>query len=352
MEQKTELPTPTKLKKSRSKGEVSQTQELHKIIILIIFFEAFTFFFKYVFYHFSINFQTVILFIDNQFTIAHIIRATIYSVAALFIPLLLIPPVVRIFSGWFQFGPLFSFAALTPKFNFINPIGQFKKMFSTLNFSTLFMSILKTTMVFLILFLSVKYNLINFNNALRQKSYVIFNVVDVLIDTVRFIIGGLFFFSFLDFLLQKHFFIKKQKMSLSELKKEMKDSDGDPLFKSYRRSLAFELSSTSDNDDTYDYSLEDADVILINPTHYAIGLLYVNGITPLPKVILKKEGYEARLLIRKAHSLSKPVIKNIKLTRSLYLSTPLNSYIPREELISVGRVYRNLIKQRVSRSKV
>jgi len=99
-------------------------------------------------------------------------------------------------------------------------------------------------------------------------------------------------------------------------------------------------------DATHGYQLtevaEEADVLLVNPTHFAVGLYYRPDETPLPRLLFKACDEEARALIEEAQRKKRPVIRFIWLTRTLWRTTREGAYIPRETLNAVAHVYRLL----------
>ena len=157
----------------------------------------------------------------------------------------------------------------------------------------------------------------------------------------RICVGVLLVLAIIDFALQKYFFVKGQRMSHEDVRKEYKQMEGDPHMKSHRKSLARELTQQPGNTTPAQAPVEDADLLLVNPSHFAVALFYRPKLTPLPRVICKGYDAEARELIDRARKGGVPVIRFVWLARTLYRSE-VGHFIPRETLQAVAQVYRLL----------
>ena len=123
-------------------------------------------------------------------------------------------------------------------------------------------------------------------------------------------------------------------MSRRDLKEEVKRREGDPQIKSKIRELQREAAKRSGSLSR----VPDADVLITNPTHFAVALRYERGVSPAPQVIAKGAGelaFKMRVTARK-HSI--PVVENKKLARKLFKAVDINNYIPEELYPAVARV--------------
>src|SRR5690606_30208251 len=118
-----------------------------------------------------------------------------------------------------------------------------------------------------------------------------------------------------DFALQKYFFAKQLRMSHEEVRKEFKELEGDPHVKMHRRALARQLL---EQPPAKPKPVEEADMLVINPTHFAVALFYRPEQTPLPRLIDKATDADARALIARAQAAGVPVIQCVWLARTLY----------------------------------
>jgi type III secretion protein U len=138
----------------------------------------------------------------------------------------------------------------------------------------------------------------------------------------------------LDFALQKWLFVRDQRMSKDEVKREYKEMEGDPLIKGQRKQLAHELANSDPKK-----RVPTASVVVTNPTHYAVALYFEPGRTPLPLIVAKGYDAEAMLIraIAEAHRI--PIVGNPPLARSLY-KLELDDAVPEELFEAVAAVLR------------
>ena len=137
-----------------------------------------------------------------------------------------------------------------------------------------------------------------------------------------------------DFGVQKWLFIRDQRMSKDEVKREHKDMEGDPLIKQQRRQLAQEMVSGDPK-----ARVPTSTAVVTNPTHYAVALRYVPGETALPVVVAKGAGAEAARIRAIAEAHGVPVVGNPPLARALFL-VPLDEPVPEPLFEAVAAVLR------------
>jgi type III secretion protein U len=119
------------------------------------------------------------------------------------------------------------------------------------------------------------------------------------------------------------------------VRREHKESEGDPHIRSRRRHLHREVADVAMLE-----SVRKANVIVVNPTHIAVALYYEAGETDLPLVVAKGEGEMARSIRRIAEEEGIPIMHNVDLARRLRSGAPLNQYIPEELIEPVAAVLR------------
>lgn len=246
----------------------------------------------------------------------------------------------KLISSWMQFGLLFAPETLQLDFNRLNPVSQVKQMFSAQSVMNLLMSITKAFLIGLIVYLVVWPSLgvlINLANSDLQ-SYLL-ALIALFRHLLHACLGLLLVLALIDLSLQKHFFAKRMRMTQVEVVKEYKDMEGDPHVKGQRRALAHQLAQEEPKVKLP--KLEEADMLVVNPTHFAVALYYRPGKTPLPLLISKGTDAEARALIVRAKAADVPVIQCVWLARMLY-TKQLGASIPRETLQAVALIYRTL----------
>ncbi|MDG0795559.1 type III secretion system export apparatus subunit SctU [Pectobacterium punjabense] len=344
MSEKTEQPTEKKLEDARRKGEVGQSQDVPKLLICVGLLECVLALADSTMGKLQALVQLPLQRLGTPFT--QVAKEVFHDAAVLAGTLCLLAAalavLLRIAGGWLQYGPLFAPEALKLDLNRLNPINQFKQVFSMRKLVEMLTNILKAVVIGAVFYNVVVPEL----EALVELAYGDLHgfwqgVKALLTRIARTTLTSLLVLSAMDFGLQKYFFLKQQRMSHEDLRNEHKDSEGDPHMKGHRKSLAHEMANEPAAPRPK-AKVEDADMLLVNPTHYAVGLYYRPGKTPLPRILFKGENETARELIAQAQKADIPVIRFIWLTRTLYRTTPEGHYIPRETLQAVAQVYRVL----------
>ncbi len=134
---------------------------------------------------------------------------------------------------------------------------------------------------------------------------------------------------------QRFSYKKELMMTKDEVKREYKESEGDPHIKGARKHLHQELMMSGTVEKT-----RKASVVVTNPTHIAIALHYDDEKTPLPMVLAKGTDLVARRIIEIAHEEGIPVMQNIPLARALNEHAQVDQYVPTELLEPVAEVLR------------
>ena len=147
-----------------------------------------------------------------------------------------------------------------------------------------------------------------------------------------------------DYAFQKLSFIKSMKMSKDEVKREYKESEGNPEMKSRRRNLFMEIVNSQET-----ANIKRSSVVVANPVHMAIGLYYKKTKTSLPVVTLKEQGLNAQRVVSIAERENVPVMVNVPLAHSLMSDAEMNRYIPDDLIAPVAEVLR-LVRSLVTRN--
>jgi len=340
--EKTEKASDHKLKENRKRGQISQSQDVSKLLVMLAVLEVI----------FALLDETIdklksLLLLPAQRLSVPFAQAIndVGGEAILIAGTIILMTVgtviiVRPVAGWIQFGPLFAPEAAKPKFDALNPLPKFKQMFSGKQFVQLAVSILKAIVLCLVFYLVIRTHLQELAGlsggdleGFMQSGVMLLKVL------AHTSIGVLLVFAVSDFAIQKYFYLKQNRMSHDDIKKEHKQLEGDPHTKGEQKKLSREIL----NAPVIKISAKrvgDADVVMVNPTHFAVGLFYSPDETALPKVMFKAEGEDAQDVIKLAHEANKPVVRYIWLTRNLYRTTKEGDFIPRETIKSVAAIYR------------
>ena len=134
---------------------------------------------------------------------------------------------------------------------------------------------------------------------------------------------------------QKWEFLRQNRMSIDEVRREHKETEGDPHVRNRRRQLHREANEAS-----MLAGVRKASVVVVNPTHIAVALYYEMGETDLPVVVAKGEGELARAIRKVADEEGIPIVHNVDLARRLRSEAPVDQYIPEELIEPVAAVLR------------
>ncbi len=324
--EKSEKPTQKKLQDERKKGKVAKSKDVAATIsvVSLLFFivGTTTYFVKIITDIFSRSFTSIAnpggAFTSNLLVVAG--RALAWCI----LPVCGMAIVMGVVGHVVQFGFLFTFDALKPQPGKFNPAGNLKQMFSPDAFFEFGMGIVKLFVLGIIFYIVAKGSLPALISSLYAGAPAMMPVLTVLIKkTLVYFSVTFMILAGCDFLFRKHRFIKQNMMTKDEVKREYKDSEGDPHIKSRRRQLAEEAIEQAILDKT-----RKATVLVVNPTHYAIALYYDENAEKLPVVMGKGEGRLALRMMKAAQEEGIPIMRDIPLARGLFAEAVIDHQIP------------------------
>lgn len=339
-EEKTEKPTPKKRKESREKGQVLQSRELTTAILLLAAFLSLKIFGKYILENLTI-FSTKIFsdlsIYQNLYSIDNLsifFMDMITVTAKMLLPLLATIFITAIVVSYMQVGFLFTTKTLQFKLSRLNPIEGSKKILSTKSLVELLKSSVK---IFIVGYIVAKYIYDNF--------YIIYELFSLNIMEITKNIGALSFgiviraggilllLAAFDYWYQWFQNEKNLKMSKQEVKQESKQSDGDPLIKSKIKEKQRQMAMSRMMQD-----VPEADVIITNPTHYAIALKYDKNKYEAPYILAKGKDLVAGKIKEIAKESDIPTIENKMLARSLFSACEIGDFVPEKLYQAVAEV--------------
>jgi type III secretion protein U len=332
----TETPTAKRLKDARKDGEAHKSRELTGtamvLAALLLAWLATQ----------SLGERLGALILRTTEAIRHPDLATLKSMSVLaaytlvvsVLPLLLTIAAVAVLVDFLQVGAIFAPKRVAPKMERMNPAEGIKKMFSQEHLVEVVKAVLKTAAIVGIFWLVLR-SMLPQLLGLPQAPVAAVGVAHwkVLQWVGGWVVFVFLFVSVLDAVYQRFAFIKNLKMSRRDIRQELKDNEGDPLVKSRRRQLHQEWSQNNLME-----AVRRASVVVTNPTHLAVALMYEDGKTDLPVVTAKGEDYEARLIRETAEQAGVPVMQNVDLARALYAQIPLDQYITSEFFEAVAEL--------------
>ena len=249
-------------------------------------------------------------------------------------PIMVIAMVFGFFGNFIQVGALFTTEPLMMKLERLDPIKGAKKIFSVRALVELVKSLLKiaiiSTAAFMVLW-SEKEELFLLSQKSIGYSLSFIGSLVVQVTTVCAII--LLVLAVMDYMYQKYDFEKGIRMSKQDIKDEYKKADGDPLIKQKIKERQRQMSMNRMMQD-----LPNADVLITNPTHYAIAIKYDAETMEAPQVIAMGKDHMALKIKEKAKELGIVTMENKPLARALYSQVEIGDYVPEELFLAVAEV--------------
>lgn len=338
---KTEKATPKKLDDARKEGRVARSSDLiNGFMLLLMFFVlklfggimANLFLDSFVKYYNKASDISMEVFDVKQ--AVNLSNEIVIDIVIASLPVLIGSFVVALVGNIVQVGWKVTSKPLKPKLDRLNPIGGFKRMFSQEKVVELIKSILKVLAIALVAYNEVKdrwkfiLNLYDF-----EFMQAVLNIFDIVLDvgikiSVIFVIIGL-----ADFGYQKWKHLHDLRMSKQEVKDEMKQSEGDPQIKGQIRQKMREGARRRMMQD-----LPKADVVITNPTHFAVAVKYDKETAEAPYVLAKGADYVAANIKEVAKQNNIEIVENKPLARMLYYNVEIGDQIPPELYQMVAEV--------------
>jgi len=338
MSDKTEPPTPKKLREAREKGQVAKSKDLVQALLFIVIFAV-------LLGSNDSNMRTLgalmVLpgdFYVMPFTVAvrEVGTSAINAGIAVLMPLLGAVMLTAIAGNMMQTGVLLAFKALQPKLDKLNPGANLKNMVSVKNLLEFVKNVVKILILAVILYGVVKAGLRDLLLSATCGMGCVLGVGSkMLIQVLSYAAAVFLIIAAFDYFLQYTQHMKELRMSKDEIKREYKEMEGDPHIKSKRKQFHHELMQ----EDTRQ-RVRKSSVLVTNPTEIAVAIYYNAEETPLPMVLAKGEGTLARRMIAIAQEEGIPIMQNIPLARSLHSEAPVDQYIPSSLIEPVAEVLR------------
>ncbi|MFP4697264.1 MAG: flagellar biosynthesis protein FlhB [Eubacteriales bacterium] len=349
--EKTEKPTARKREKAREEGQVVKSIEINTAFLLITLFMTI----KLIIPSFNNNMTNLFNDIYSKFDLsedtvsiemmAGLLSEVILTMIKILAPIFIVVMVLGLFLNFLQVGFKITLKPLKPKLNRISPIQGFKRLFSLRAIFELIKSLFKIGIILVIVYFSIK-----------DKEDILFAFYDMnLIQIIGWIgdlaigiglkIGVFFIFiAIADYLFQKYKQQKELKMTKQEVKDEHKMIDGNPEIKSKIRQKMREVSLRRMMQD-----LPKADVIITNPTHFAVAVQYDTSISSAPLIIAKGTDFLAARIKEKATEYEIEIVENKPLARTLYYTVDIGEEIPSELYQTVAEVLAFVYKLKQSK---
>ena len=336
--EKTEKATPRKRQEVRKKGQVAKSADVTAAFLMLIVFlvlsfssgmwrDAITRLFRQSFQHY--------FFMDVTIDSVQLIFVDLLQQLALLVgPIFLAAIAAALFANFVQVGFLFTTEPLQMKLSKLDPIQGFKRIFSLRALVELLKSILKVLFVGVVTF-SILWMHIDDILSLSHKSI---GAIAATLGRLTIQMGlvasvALLFLSLFDYLYQRYDFEKNIRMSKQDIKDEYKKTEGDPLIKSRIKQKQREMAMRRMMQE-----VPKADVVITNPTHFAVALKYDEQQADAPIVVAKGADYMAQKIKDIAKKNDVMIVENRPLARALYDQTDVGMVIPEAFFKAVAEI--------------
>lgn len=336
-QEKTEDPTPRRLRDARKKGQVSKSQDLNTVSVLIAAFMAIGFMIPTIskelqdlMHTFFSNLGRADFTVEEMFLAGRISFMVLIRVSA---PYILAVFLTAAMIGYLQVGPVFSAEPLKPQMKRLNVIEGIKNWFKLKTFVELFKHILKVILLFTLAYFTIKGILSDFlmtvTISLQDSAKFTGHVVITFFFRVIVLFLGI---AILDVIFQRREYKKQLRMTKEEVKREYKEDEGDPLIKSVRRQQYMEMIMGDARQ-----QVAKSDVVVTNPTAVAVAVAYDKEEMLAPQVMVKGQRLYAQFIRELAEELGVPIVRNVPLAWAL-LELEMGDEIPEDLYQAVAEV--------------
>lgn len=326
--EKTEKATPKKRKDERKKGNIFLSQDIVTVVSLAGIFYLLKAIFPMIYNSMR---EFLVQMIEGVGGISSLegvmskslVKEIILILSKTALPLILITAVIAILVTGVQTRFLFSSYKIKPKFSNLNPLNGIRKMFAVRNLIELIKNILKFLVIGIVVYQVLKSEIGNSSRTLDMSVIQATGwMLSVVMKVIPKVLLAFVAIAFLDFLYQRWEYERQMKMTKEEIKEEFKMTEGNPEIKGKIKSLQQQRARNR-----MMQAVPQADVIIRNPTHYAVALQYDVNKSPAPVVVAKGQDAVALRIVEVAKEHGVMVVENKPLARGIYATTKLNQEI-------------------------
>lgn len=333
---KSEKPTSGKLRKAREKGDIPRSKDLTMAVGLVVSFVTLATFLPYYQQLIGESFRaagTLAHELDNPNVLKQFLRLNLW-VLLRFIATLVPIPVACIVASLVPGGWIFTPNKLKPDFKKLSPISGVKRMFSASHYTEVGKMMLKCATILAVIYTMVHDQMDNLLHLQRLYLYqAIGHGFAIFHHVISYFVAVIVIFALLDVPLSKFMFTKKMRMTKQEVKEEHKNNDGNPQIKGRIRQLQRQMAMGQ-----ISRTVPDADVIITNPTHYAVALKYDPHKAEAPYIVAKGIDDVALWIREVGASHNVEVVEFPPLARAVYYTTRVNQQIPAQLFRAIAHV--------------
>jgi flagellar biosynthetic protein FlhB len=333
---KTEEATPKKIEDAKKEGNVPKSMEVNGAAILI-FGSMYLLFFSgnslnqiknMMLYSYSFIGEDL-----NGHVFYTIGYTTVITLISSLMPLFILVIILTFITNLSQFG--FVLNPLKIDLQKLDVIKGLKGLFSAKKALEALKLTFKLTIIVIVMFILFTFTYKAFLSMMDKELH---STISSIIEITGYFLGGILFiiiiFAIIDFYFTRHYFFKSLKMSKQEIKDEFKNLDGDPQVKGRIRKIQMQMAMKRMMSD-----VPEADVVITNPTHYAIAMKYDNQTSSAPKIVAKGIDFIALKIKDIAKENDIPIIENPALARSIYSQIEIDQEIPSEFYKALAEIF-------------
>lgn len=344
---KTEDPTPFKLKKAREKGNIAKGTDLPFFAVLL----GLAFFMltagNMAATRLSYMMKNSLVTAGHSETNADIYRAisdssgaalwVVVIVGCIMLSSVLLAQIIQ------TKGLLFSAHPMKPEMNKLNPAKGLKRIFSIRTLKETIKNCFKMLVYLVATFLVIRFCILQFSNQLDDADRLISAMNSSALRLLYVYLALSLVFAAIDQIIVRREYFKQMRMSKSELKREIKDREGEPRIKQKRKQLHEEFSKQTASIG----ELDGSDIVIVNPQHFAVALKYTPGEMSAPVMTTKGRNKIALNIKSRAFNLGIPIISNPPLARALFRGGRIGEEIPGDQFFEVANIYIKLRRDKV-----
>ncbi len=336
-QEKTEQPTSKRRNDARKEGNLFQSKDVVTVIMLFGVFYMVKLTLPQIYETAKdciSRFFTAIGQENAIYSSPNIYVYMVVSVLKCALPLLLMSMGLGIVAHGVQTRFNVTFKPLHPKFSKFNPINGIKKMFSPKKLIDVAKNLLKIAVLLVLLYNLVRDDILEIARMIDMDVYKsAIRTLELVFDLVKKVCLAFAVIAFFDYLYQRWDYENNLKMTKQEVKEEFKNTEGNPEIKGRIRSIQRQMALSR-----MMQKVPEADVIVRNPTHFAVALKYDPDKDSAPVVLAKGQDYMALRIIKIGEENGVVIMENRPLARALYASCELDREIPEEFYGAVAEI--------------
>jgi flagellar biosynthesis protein FlhB len=342
--QKTEDPTSRRLDEARNRGQVANSREVNNLLMLGVFSLSILLFGGAAA---GAIYKAAMPFIESPDLVPadfeHLVALGWKLLGVLLVagavPLVL-AVIAAVGAGYLQFGLVLSADGITPKLDKISPLAGLKRMFSMRSLAEFVRGLLKLAVVGSVAMFLILPEVAHLNKLIGMEMIQLLGETKALLAKLLIgVVSIVAAIAAIDVIYQRLQHLREMRMSRQEIKDEFKETEGDPLVKGRLRQLRMERTRRR-----MMAQVPQSDVVVTNPTHYAVALKYDPGSMGAPKMMAKGVDQVAAKIreIAKEHGI--PIVENPPLARGLFAAVDVDQEVTPEFYKAVAEVISYIFK--------